>query len=711
MAHRWSFFRAGGFDQVRLDTGADYAALAELDPKLWVALSCPTTGVEIDPHSLELLDTDKDGRVRVPEVLAAVKWMTGVLKSPDLIAAAPARLPLEAINDSTEEGRRLLASARQILHHLGRGSEASIAPADTADTVKITARMLLNGDGVLPPESAGDDAAAAGALKEIMGALGTAKDMSGLDGADAPRIKQFFTEARALVDWWKGSQGDATVLPLGDATLPAWEALQAVRGKVDDFFTRCALAEMMGAQVAASLNPPEAEWVALAREELSGGHQRLASLPLARIEVGAALPLAGKVNPAWSERVERFRAACVVPLAGEKSALSLADWTQLKERLAAHGAWLATRPKTAIDQVGLPRLRELVEGPVQATLEALLEKEKALEPEVKAVTSVDRLAHLVRDLKPLLDNFVSFKDFYSRQRKAAFQAGTLYLDSRSMDLCLRVDDVGKHSALAAQSMAYLAYCECRRSSGETMNVVAALTGGDSDFLSVGRNGVFFDRRGRDWDATVVKLVDAPIGIRQAFFAPYKRLARFVTEQVEKFAASRGKEQDAALAQGVAQAGAEKPAAFDVAKFAGIFAAVGLAVGAIGTALATMAAGLWALRWWQMPVAVAAALLVVSSPSMLLAGMKLRLRNLAPLLDACGWAINSRVLISIPFGATLTQLAVLPPGSTRSLTDPYAPRPARWPWVLLAVAALASAGWWLHRTGLLAAWFPSLFPRP
>src|SRR3954453_6955428 len=72
--HRWSFFRAGGFDQVRLDTGADFAALHELDPKLWVALSCPVTGLEVPAHTLELLDTDKDGRVRLPEVLAAVKW-------------------------------------------------------------------------------------------------------------------------------------------------------------------------------------------------------------------------------------------------------------------------------------------------------------------------------------------------------------------------------------------------------------------------------------------------------------------------------------------------------------------------------------------------------------------------------------------------------------------------------------------------------------
>lgn len=72
--HTWKFSRAGGFDQVRLDTGADLMALDELDQKLWVALACPTTGLEFDSNTLALIDTDKDGRIRAPELIAAVKW-------------------------------------------------------------------------------------------------------------------------------------------------------------------------------------------------------------------------------------------------------------------------------------------------------------------------------------------------------------------------------------------------------------------------------------------------------------------------------------------------------------------------------------------------------------------------------------------------------------------------------------------------------------
>ena len=74
-SHQWRFFRYGGLDQVSLETGADLASLEQLDPKLWAALSCPAKGLEFDQRTLELLDTDKDGRVRVPEVLRP--WMGG----------------------------------------------------------------------------------------------------------------------------------------------------------------------------------------------------------------------------------------------------------------------------------------------------------------------------------------------------------------------------------------------------------------------------------------------------------------------------------------------------------------------------------------------------------------------------------------------------------------------------------------------------------
>jgi hypothetical protein len=226
---------------------------------------------------------------------------------------------------------------------------------------------------------------------------------------------------------------------------------------------------------------------------------------------------------------------------------------------------------------------------------------------------------------------------------------------------------------------------------------------------VGRNGVFYDRKGQDWDATIVRIVEHPISIRQAFWAPYKRVARMIGEQFQKLSAARSRASEQAAALRSIQA-AEKTAAglpvppppppFDVAKFAGIFAAIGLAIGAIGAALASAIAGLFRLAWWQIPLLFAALILIVSCPSVLLAWLKLRKRNLGPILDANGWAVNARAKINIPFGSSLTAAARLPENAERSLTDPFAEKKRPW-LVYLILLALVGAILALWRLGYLS----------
>jgi len=128
----------------------------------------------------------------------------------------------------------------------------------------------------------------------------------------------------------------------------------------------------------------------------------------------------------------------------------------------------------------------------------------------------------------------------------------------------------------------------------------------------------------------------------------------------------------------------------VGKFAGIFAAIGLAFGAIGGVLASIISGILGLAIWQVPLAVIGLILLISGPAMLVAWFKLKKRNLGPILDANGWAINARARINIPFGKSLTQMAVLPEGSRRSLVDPYADQKPNWPYYVLIAAGVIAA---------------------
>ncbi len=617
---KWRFFRAGGFDQVRLDTAEELLSIGELDQKLWLALSCPVKGIVFDARTLSFLDSDADGQVRAPELLAAVKWAGERLADTSVLANKLAGVPLEAIRQDDEEGLAIYTAAKETL-------------ADAGATDKlITVEM-------------------------------------------ASQAQTHFVE-RALKAW---EAAGAAVLPLGDGTAAAYAALQAVSDKIDDWFVRCDLAAF-DQRASEALNASGDAFALLNPLSLKSDSEGISAMPLARVDANGCLPLDRGINPAWAGRMAALQAQVVQPLLGQRSELRLSEWTGLKASLQAYADWLQSKPDPAAEGQG--------------------------------VRALEKLARYVRDLLVFANNFVAFRDFYTRQGSATFQLGTLYLDGRSAELCVAVNDAAKHAALAALARICLVYVDCVRGT-EKMAVAAAFTAGDADQLIVGRNGVFYDRKGQDWNATIVKMIEHPISLRQAFWSPYKRLARMVSEQLQKLAAAKSKESDdrmAAVAQDVSKkastpVAAGKPQAvqqaFDVGKFAGIFAAIGLAVGALGTALASVLTGLFNLRWWQIPLALIGVVLLISGPAVIMAWFKLRSRNLGPILDANGWAINARARINIPFGTSLTQLAQLPANAERSLTDPYAEEKKPWlAYSVLVLALVAGAGLALWRLGLL-----------
>jgi hypothetical protein len=699
--HRWSFFRAGDFDQVKLRTGDDLMNIESLDQKLWVALACPTSGLEIDARTLALIDTDKDGRVRAAELIAAVKFAGGSLKDPDDLTKGKETLPLAAINDATPEGATLLSSARQILANIGKTDAAAISIEDVADPVRIFAGSAFNGDGVITEASAADEPARA-LIREIIDCIGSVPDRSGTVGIGGDAIEAFFAEAQAYGDWYAGGEAaGASVFPLGaERTAKAVAAVVAARPKVDDYFGRCRLAAY-DPRALQSLNRAEDEYLAIAAQDMTITAAEVAGFPLAQVGANKPLPLSGPVNPAHAAALAALRDDAVTPLLGPRAQLTEEDWAALGAKLAGYEAWWAAKPEQRVEKLGDKRIREILGSGLGDVLRGLVAKDKALEADANSVEQVERLVRYHRDIHRLCTNFVSFEDFYDGGSPAVFQCGTLYLDQRACRLCLKVEDPAKHAVMAGMAGAYLAYLDCvRKATGEKMQIVAAVTAGDSDNLMVGRNGLFYDRQGRDWDATITKIVDNPISIRQAFWSPYKKFVRFLEEQVAKRAAAGDADSQSMLsaaATATAHVGSAKPPETKKVDV-GTVAALGVAVGAIGafiTALVGYATGILKLGVIATVLAIIGLVLLISLPSVVLAYIKLRKRNLGPILDANGWAVNARAKINVPFGATLSSVARLPPGSRRETGDRYAEKGFPWKTVLFLLLLVYVGYRWYH----------------
>lgn len=680
--HVWQFSRVGGVNRVNLTSGKDLMFLDQLDQKLWTALSCPVSGLEIDSQTLKLIDENEDGRIRVPEVITAVKWITSVIKNPDDLLQESSEMPLAAINDATDEGKILLSSTKQILANLGKEEAETITISDTSDLTGIFANTVFNGDGIII-----EDSAKKADLKEliihIINTIGSVEDRSGKLGISADHINDFYQQCEDYIAWQtKAEENKAEILPFGDTMSDALAAFEAIRSKVEDYFLRCKLAEYdpSSTEVISLLTP---QYTAMSSKNLSDCTDEISELPIAKMSDNMSLPLYKGINPAWSAALTKFTELVIEPLFPKKKEISEKEWIAIAHKFDAYTTWLAEKQGAVVESLGLDVIQAILENNKKDALLKIIEQDLKYETEANNILQVNKLVRFYTEIFTLLKNFVNFSDFYSPDKYAIFQAGHLYIDQRRCDLCIEVNDMPKHGTMAGFSDIYLIYCDCvSKKTAEKMTIVAALTDGDSDSIMVGRNAVFYDRKGDDWDAIIVKIIENPVSIKEAFWSPYKKLARFVNEQIEKFASSKEDAMTENLQNKVTTVGetsAEatttgdngKPAAaFDIGKFAGIFAALSLAIAAIGTALMSVAQGFMQLTWWQIPLVIIGVMLLISLPSMILAYLKLRKRNLASVLDANGWAINARLTVNIVFGRTLTQLAALPRNSKLNLSDPY-----------------------------------------
>ncbi|MBR3567076.1 MAG: hypothetical protein IKN94_02255 [Salinivirgaceae bacterium] len=688
--YKWRFANVGGVPRVCIDKGEDIAHLAELDQKMWTVLSCPVKGLELDEKTLALMDYDNDGKIRVPEVVETAEWLTSILKDNNLLLKQTGSITLDDINQETENGKRLYASAKRIVENLGL-KDNTITIDNTADSMAIFSKTRFNGDGIITPDST-DDADLRATIEACIKTMGALPDRSGADGVDADKIEAFYANCTDWTAWVAQS-----ALPYGDDTAVVVANYQALNEKVTDYFMRCKLSAF-DSNATAALNVSAEQFATISSKNLTAGTDEISAYPLARISTDGLLPLdTAIINPAWQAQFEALKNTCFKADFAKKKAISEADWKSIGEKLAPYTTWLAAKKGADVESLGAELIGKILADNRKADLLALVEQDKALESEANSISEVDKLLHLCRDFFTLLKNFVTLTDFYTKSpdTKAIFQAGTLYIDQRSCDLCIKVSDMDKHNAMASFSGMFLIYCDCvSKTKGTTMKIVAVMTNGEVNNLTVGKNAVFYDRSGLDWDATVVKIIDNPISIRQAFWSPYRRISVWIENMINKRAAEKDakmmEDTTAKLADAKVPAEGEKPAAkppFDIAKFAGIFAAFGMALGMLGSACVSVAKGLEGFTWYQYLGILIGILAVISGPSMIMAWLKLRKRNLAQVLNANGWAVNADILVNIIFGATLTKIAKFPKVRVK---DPFAEKGVVWKrilWIVILLAAI------------------------
>ena len=615
--YKWQYCSLGGTKRVCITRGEDIAHLGELDQKLWTVLSCPVKGLELDERTLDLIDYDRDGKIRADEVITAANWLCSVVKDKDRILEGHDYIDLSDFNTDNEEGAQMHDCAAEVLKIMG-----------------------LEKTTITLPE-----------LDEFL------KDY------DENAVK-------ALEDTLENMS--VAVAPYKDNSDDAVAAVDAIRDKVTDYFLRCKFIQFHD-DCAAALDVSVEKVAEISEKNFATNIEEISKYPLSKPRADALLPLKGGINPAWQSQFAKVKELVLDVDYPGKDALTEEEWNAAVAKIDAY-----------------------VEAKNEETKNIHDGHEERLTNEHDVIKPLERLLHLYRDFYTLLRNYVAMIDFYNKDIPAVFQAGQLYIDSRRHDLCLKVGpEVAKHMDNSELSDMFLIYCKCTsRVKNETMNIVAVLTSGDINNIRVGKNAVFYDNSGQDWDAVVTHVKENPISVREAFWSPYRKFGRWCKEKFTKSAeekeaaafenltAKADATTTAVAAPGAAPAAAKKP--FDIAKFAGIFAAIGIGLGMVIQALTGILGAVFH-SWLSAIIFILIIMLCISGPSMVLAWIKLRGRNLGPVLNANGWAINSKIIVNSRFGRTLTQRAKYP--AVVMSKDPYAPMPKWLIWLIFILIVL------------------------
>ncbi len=617
-------------------------------------LGCPVKGLEFPAETLAVLDENGDDRILCEDLLHAIGWLEKCLVSPESLEARGETIRLSEFLEESPEGRELSETTKRILTNLGQKEADAISLQDLADEAALFSDARTNGDGVLPP-SAAHTPEAQSAIAAIMETYGGVEDRTGEQGIDHATFTEFTEIAPAYLSWLTETTGEEeTILVFAGETAASHELLTQAAPLLDDWFDKCRILQ---------ISPEIFE-------------KDCTDTPLQKLSPDETFDYSKPIHPGHEALLRDLHDKVLVPHWNLKKdgALHHAEWQSLKTRLKPFAQWRERNPNPKLDALESSSIEALLTNEVLKEIENLFIQDKVIAQELERMQQLRKLILLKRDILNFAREFVALPGLYDPDQPAVFQAGTLFLAGRKFHLCVDVDDPAQHSKLATEAGIFLAYCEILGSHpDQKRNIVAAVTNGNAQGLAVGRHGLFYDRKGQEWKARVVRIETHAISLREGILAPFQRLGELVASQFEKISAAREKKIHESLEKGVSgpkKKTSTQPAASQASGIGGILAGGGVAFAALSTSFAFVATSLSKLvekfsdtsNIFQaigsaagvMAGVIAGFLLLIILPSLFVVGRKLRQRDLALLLDASGWAVNPRIRLTHALSKRLTE---------------------------------------------------------
>jgi len=695
--HHMTFQRLGRLHHLRIADARDLAYVSELDEAHWVATGAPTESLNCDAALLDFIDTDDNGRIMCFELIDAIEWLLNVLTDTAGVAEGSHALRLDAIDEEDDDGERIRRSASKMLARLGDAGSDAITLRQVREIKAAEEALPVSEAGVVLPEAAeGDDIRQF--LTDVIATVGGTDHPGGEEGLDQAHLDAFLDQAAAYLEWAAQGRDSAEIMPLGAETADAFAALSNVRAKIDQYFAQCEAAAF-DPRAVGRFRPDEEQLANMDFSDPQAIETFIEGSPLATPRADRTLDLGEGINPCYAERLAELNARAVAPALGKPAtALTLDDWNAVKRFFAAHEQWAAAQPGRAVEPLGEARLTQYLDAKFRTEAESLIADSTAQALAMDNIRLTEKAILYQAHLLDLANNFVSFPHLYNPSHRAMFELGTLVMDGRKFNFTLLAGDRAEHSKVAGAGNMFIFYARIMPGGGGTEYEIAVpVTSGGKGNLCVGMRGVFEDLEGNQSDARIVQIIENPISLGEAFVSPFKRIGTVLTGKIESITASAEKEFDARTASVIDGKAPAKPAPKAPQPNQGMLAGGllmggGVAIAALGSAVAFITKTLSGVPVWKIAIGVGVAILAVVLPTSIVAVLKLRKRDLSSILAGAGWAINARMRLTGRQSRYFTQRPPYRKGS-KGLRN-------IWPLVIALVLLIAAAA----TTGKLLGWY-------
>ena len=658
--HRGRFRRYGRSIQLIISSVEDLAVIPGLDPALWVATGGPVTCMNGDPCLLALIDEDGNGRITSGEVSRAVVWLINVLSEYRGIDEKRQSVRESDLNLDDPDGKRIAAAMGKIKARFD--SEIDDFDLETVRRI-ITENENQPASGaevVLP--IAGKDPEVRKYLEKVVRVTGGAAHPDGSAGVDSAILERFRVAEIRYKEWRAQAPSEVKLFP--DESVFD-DGLMILTKKLDEFYALCALAESTN-----SSPPPHTDWEGVSHIEGSTPDAimaRVAAAPLAPVNQEGVFALGHCSNAFYRNDIADFFSRIISPLAGQPvERIDREEWQGVRTGVTNIVKWIDSKPDLADNLAAEANVDEVVEDRVVVEIQELIESSKAAAIDLANVRLIEKLIVFQMNILNLVNNFVSFPDLYSRERRAAFEKGYLIMDGRRFNLAVQVADRSAHLLHAKNANMFVVYASVFKESGKILYEVAVpVTAGRRGNLAVGKQGIFFDLAGNELAAIVTEIIENPISVSEAIVSPFRRLGRMVTGKVESIT-QEAQTQLNSFATGnvdafTAQA-APSSSRGSLLGGGGILLGGSVAFAAIGSAIVYITSTLSQLTWWQFLAGIFGAVALVVLPATVLAIIKLRRRDLSAIIEASGWSVNARMRLTHQLGRRFTLRPDFPKGS-------------------------------------------------